>query len=227
MKPLLPAALLLSILAPAAPAVAQDGLTGSWTLGVAQLPEYEGSDQSLTIPSTGFRLEQGARYLELQGTSLRANLLASPSFEAGPVLSYRFGRQDADDAAVAALPEIDDTLEAGVFAALTFPVESGAVRPSAEIRGDVGDVHGGIVGTVSTYFGIEAAGAATSGLPVTDIGGGLKDAGIDLTVSYAVSDRSAVGGFVGYRRLLGDFADSPVVADENQLSVGLAFTRRF
>ena len=44
------------------------------------------------------------------------NLLDSPNWEFGPMVSYRFGRSEVQDPVVNALPPIDGGLEAGVFA---------------------------------------------------------------------------------------------------------------
>lgn len=239
------------------PASAQEPVTGFWTLGVAQLPDYEGSDDTQTLPLLGFRLERGGRGLVLQGTSLRADVLGSARIEAGPVLNYRFGRGDVANPAVAALPGIDGTAELGLYTALSLPAGQEAFRFSAEVLADVGGTHDGLIGTVSagygtvwsdrltvgaalsltavsdayarTYFSVGPGSAAASGLPAHDAGGGLQAGGLDLSVSYAVSDRMSVTGLVSYRRLLGDFADSPVVTtgSADQVTFGLTLSRSF
>ena len=253
----LPLAGLLGLALSIAPARAQDAITGTWTLGVVQTPDYEGSDHGQTLPLLGFRLERGSRYVELQGTALRANVLDRPGIEAGPILNYRFGRTDVDDASVAALDTIDGAFEVGAFAALSLPLNEGALRLSAEVLGDVSGTRDGVVGTLSagygralgdrlslglaaslsaasdgyaeTYFSVGAAGAAASGLPAFDAGGGIKDAGLDLSLVYRVTDRTSVTGLVSWRRLLGDFADSPVTTrgSPDQVTFGLALTRSF
>lgn len=81
-----------------------------------------------------------------------------------------------------------------------------------------------------TYFGINATGAAASGLQAFTAEGGIKDVGVSLTASYALSDRWSVVGYGGFRRLLGDFADSPIVetaGSADQFSAGIGVGYRF
>ncbi|MBA17394.1 MAG: structural protein MipA [Sphingomonas sp.] len=70
-------------------------------------------------------------------------------------------------------------------------------------------------GYADTYFSVTPAGAVASGLPVYDAEGGWKNWGAGLGGAYALTGDLTGGlllvGGVGYRRLLGDFADSPVV----------------
>jgi MipA family protein len=241
----------------ALPAFSQDSVTGSWTLGVAATPDYEGSEDIQAVPLLGFRFERGGRSLELQGTTLRANIVTGRGFEAGPVLNYRLGRDSVDNVAVAALPDVDATAELGAFVALGLPLASGEIRFSGELLADVGGVHDGAIGTVAatyrtalterlrvgvgasmtavsdsyavTYFSVSPLGAAASGLAAYEASGGLKDAGIDLSLNYALSERTSITGFASYRRLLGDFADSPIVTSgsEDQVTLGLAISRSF
>mgnify|MGYP001809552189 FL=1 len=74
------------------------------------------------------------------------------------------------------------------------------------------------------YFSVAAPGAAASGLPTYRAEGGLKDVGVGVGGSYAFNGRWSLNGFAGYRRLLGDAADSPIVDGEgspDQFSAGL------
>jgi outer membrane scaffolding protein for murein synthesis (MipA/OmpV family) len=88
-----------------------------------------------------------------------------------------------------------------------------------------GEVAARIVGDdyASTYFSVGAADAAASGLAPFSAKGGMNDLGVSATASYALTERWSLTGFAGYSRLLGDAADSPIVADEgsaNQFSAG-------
>jgi outer membrane scaffolding protein for murein synthesis (MipA/OmpV family) len=78
------------------------------------------------------------------------------------------------------------------------------------------------------YFSVTADGAALSGLPAYRASGGIKDVGASLTATYAISDKWFLAAQGGYRRLLGDFADSPVVdragsADQWSGAIGIGF----
>ena len=74
------------------------------------------------------------------------------------------------------------------------------------------------------------AGARASGLRHFDAKGGVKDFGTSLTAVYALSPKWSLIGFGGYRRLVGDFKDSPVVRDAgraDQFSGGVGIGFRF
>lgn len=76
----------------------------------------------------------------------------------------------------------------------------------------------------STYFGITPQDAAVSGLPTFAAGAGLRDARLVLGAFVPVSDRWFVGAGIMFQQLLGDAADSPIVAERGsafQLSGGL------
>ena len=88
-------------------------------------------------------------------------------------------------------------------------------------------------GYARTYFGIDSAASAASGLPAYSPGGGIKSASFGLggLVSLGGDLRKgfAVGGLLNYERLVGDAAGSPIVAmrgSPNQFSgaLGVAYT---
>lgn len=84
-----------------------------------------------------------------------------------------------------------------------------------------------------TYFGVTPAGALASGLPTYTPRGGWKDvtvggmAGVSLTGDLVEGGLMLVGGGI-YRRLMNDFADTPIVSiagkrDQWTGAVGLAY----
>ncbi len=80
-----------------------------------------------------------------------------------------------------------------------------------------------------TYFSVTPTGATASGLTAFAAKGGVKDIGLSLTATYALSDRWSLLGYGGYRRLVGDFKDSPIVrdagrADQFSGGVGIGFS---
>lgn len=85
------------------------------------------------------------------------------------------------------------------------------------------------------YFNIDAAGAQASGLsPYGDAGDGFKRAGINLLGTHAITGDLTKGltavGIVGYYRMLGDYKDSPIVAEAgsaDQFIAGLGLTYTF
>jgi outer membrane scaffolding protein for murein synthesis (MipA/OmpV family) len=85
-----------------------------------------------------------------------------------------------------------------------------------------------------TYFGINAPGAAASGLPVYAADGGWKNWRTSLFVAQSLTGelrapKLSLFGGLAYSRLLGDFARSPIVAtagDKDQFFglLGLSYT---
>lgn len=76
-----------------------------------------------------------------------------------------------------------------------------------------------------TYFGVSSADALASGLPTYTLKGGVRDLTLGLKATYRLNDRWSVSALGNYKRLLGDFADSPVVKIEgkpDQFLVGAA-----
>lgn len=80
------------------------------------------------------------------------------------------------------------------------------------------------------YFGIDAVGAAASGLPIYNAGGGIRDIGLSAKVGYALDQNWSIQLLGSYKHLTGGFKDSPVVDLEGstgQLSGALAIGYRF
>lgn len=235
------------------------GLRGDIVTGIAVIPEYEGAKHYTLIPLANGRVSLDKRYIEIEGVTARINVLNSDVIELGPVANLTFGRdRKIDSAAVARLGVIDDAFEVGGFAALNLPVgDSGRVRLAVQAVQDVSSVHKGWLGQASagyalraspklslsasasatyasgeyaqTYYSVTAPGAVASGLPSFDAEAGLKDIGVSLGVRYQVTDRWSINATGGYKRLLGDFADSPIVSqqgDANQwfAGVGIGFS---
>jgi outer membrane scaffolding protein for murein synthesis (MipA/OmpV family) len=231
-----------------------DAFSGYTTLGIAALPDYEGADDLRILPLVDGKLFWDERYIAVEGPAIRANVLNSETFEFGPVASFTFGRDDAiEDQAVARLGAIDDAYEVGLFGAVNFKLAGNdTLRVGVQGVQDVSDVHDGFVITgnatytapigkrltlmfdlgasyasddyAETYFSVTPAGTLASGLATFNAEGGFKDVGAQLTATYLVGDNWGIAANAGYRRLLGDFADSPVVAvggNPDQLSGGL------
>jgi MipA family protein len=136
--------------------------------------------------------------------------------------------------------------------------EGDMIRLSGQVLSDVSDVHEGVVGDLTasyrtrfgdklgvsfynsvsfandayadTYFSVTRAGALATGLKATTVEGGVKDVSFGVTATYDLSERWSLFAMTKYSRLLGDFADSPIVdleGDDNQFSVGLGIGWKF
>ena len=75
-----------------------------------------------------------------------------------------------------------------------------------------------------TYFGVTPANnLLVPELPAYDLDGGLKDWKIGLLVAHSIGGDDLLGGWqvfanTSYKKLVGDFADSPLVADRGAAS---------
>ena len=98
-------------------------------LGVALVPEFEGSSDRSAVPALIGRLVIGSTTLRLLGNSAQWSLLpANSPWALGPALSLRSSRdEDVEDALIKRLRPIDATVGAGVFAEYSW---SSLVNPS-------------------------------------------------------------------------------------------------
>jgi MipA family protein len=81
-----------------------------------------------------------------------------------------------------------------------------------------------------SYFDVSAIGSAVSGLPVYDAGAGFRDVGITFVANYELNENWSVNGIGSFSRIIGDAADSPIVAERgssNQFLGGLGFSYTF
>jgi outer membrane protein len=205
-------------------------------LGAAVVPDYEGSNDYQGVPFPFFRVHWRSGYsVELEGLTLRANLVRSAMWKFGPVIRYRMGREDVEDSAVDKMRDIDDSTEAGAF--LKVIVDNWDAR--VEAVADVSDGHDGyLIGFytgysvpidkslrmtfgasatyadddyMDTYFSIDENNSIRSGLDTYKADGGFKDVGATLSALYNMSKNWGIMSVVGYKRLLNDAKDSPIV----------------
>lgn len=216
-------------------------------IGLANVPDYEGSEDYQVVPVPIVRVDwRNGRYVEFIGSRLRANLVSGvEKWQAGPIINHNSGRDDVDNDRVDLLRTIDDTIEAGGF--VTF--DAGKWETYLEFLTDVDDEHDGSLVTfrqsykmplknrrlltfnfsltyadddyMETFFGIDADNAARSGLRTFAAEADFKDVEVSVAFLTKVSKRWNISYSLGYKRLLGDAADSPVVDDEG--SAGRVF----
>lgn len=240
-------------------AVAQDEPPAEWsfTLGGGGMyaPDYEGSDDYSVMPLPFVEVSWRDR-IRLSGLGIYATPFMTDGLRFDLGVRYDFGRYEDDNDALKGLGD----LEVGAVAVVRFGYEAGPVSLGLEVARDLTGDRNGLTATaeaeygiellddvrlnvkphitwaddeyMSNTFGITAAQAARSarGLASYDAGSGLKDVGIDLGIGYMMTDSIYVMGQVGYSRLLGDAADSPLVTDEgsaDQFSAMLGLTYRW
>lgn len=168
--------------------------------------------------------------------------------------------RDVKNRRVKLLPEVDSTMEFGGFARVNFKqvlMQTDTLSFGVEFA-KAAEGHEGYTASLQTsygiqiarpffmsvdakmtfadkdysnaYFGVTAAGAAASGLPVYAASAGLTKAEIGLSARYLFSPNWGLNGRVSYGRLLGDAAKSPIVKQEgsaNQFNATLGVLYRF
>lgn len=185
---------------------------------------------------------------------VRVSVFRYGAFDAGPVVGYHFGRDEDDADRLAGIGDIDGGFNVGGFAALRmapFLLDLAYVQQVTG-SGDLGHTIRLGAGwedqiseplTVSAYlsgvyasedymdahFSVSAAQAMASvaGLPAFDAEAGFKNVGLELGADYKLSERWAIRGKLGYSRLLGDAAISPITAAKDQFSGGFGLTYTF
>ncbi|MEM8595643.1 MAG: MipA/OmpV family protein [Pseudomonadota bacterium] len=127
-------------------------------VGVGVEPEYLGSEDIKPTPFATGRYDAGPVIFEARGTSLAfdaVSALSGGTFAAGPVIGYRFGRDDVDNAVVDRLATVDGSFEIGGFARYSvFNLLTTTDSLSFEVTTmfDVSDGHGGIVVTPGVSY---------------------------------------------------------------------------
>ncbi len=91
----------------------------------------------------------------------------------------------------------------------------------------IGYVRVGDRKVVRAYYGLTPEDSIASGLPAYSPGGGVQSAGVAALLMVPFGDRYGAGGFINYERILGDAADSPLVAHASVWRAGLIVVRRF
>lgn len=234
------------------------GLHGSIGIGAVVMPEYEGSKDHKTRAMPNINLFYGDS-LFLTRMSAGANLLRfkteqGVAITAGPLLALRRGRDQDNNEALNGLGDIDAGLDAGGFVRfrkqgwqasidvrqnVTNSDEGATVKLSAGHGMPLGQkfkLRANLEATwasadyMKTFFGINALQSAHSGLAQYEAGSGFKDAGASVMADYAITRDWAGYATIRYKRLLGDAADSPIVAglgSRDQVSAGAGIKYRF
>ncbi len=120
--------------------------------------DYLGSDDAKggVAPLARIQIGKGARYAQLHATKLSVNVLDNKSWNLGPLLNYRGGRDDdVDDSVVSQMQEIDATVEVGAFVSWTRANSKDRrkrIGVSLSALQDVGDGHDGyLIGAGAKY----------------------------------------------------------------------------
>lgn len=222
----------------AAPAWAQDGGGGrTITLGggAQTYPKFPGSDSYGInfLPIFGFRREGTPMPFEAPDDGSGFGILGRDSVvNFGPAIRLQNKREEDDVGAP--VGDVGFTVEVGGFVEVS-PSENFRLR--AELRQALGG-HDGLVGDLGAdfiirdentyifsigprarwadndfhdaYFGVPVA-IPASGLPAYNPNGGIYAYGAVAGLTWRVGRNWGLQGYVGYDRLVGDAADSPIV----------------
>jgi outer membrane scaffolding protein for murein synthesis (MipA/OmpV family) len=247
-----------------APASAQQRPATDWTVTVGAAvvgsPRFEGSERmrAMALPFFDVRFRDlfFASFNEGVGVNLLSRDIVGTGVEglaAGPLLRWRFGRDQDAAPVLRGLGDVDFAGEAGAFVSYTFQNiarlrvearrgfgghEGTLVDGSFSLIGRFGDVMVSVGPTLSwasgafnqTYFGVTPQQSARSGLAVYTPGSGLRSFGVNGTIGWRVTESIGVTAFGGWSRLQSVATDSPIIragGNPNQFSVGGAVTWRF
>lgn len=219
-------------------------------------PTYEGS-KDYEVRGAPFIAPAGlgeTSRVQFRGPDdLRFRAIEFNGFEAGPLVGWRFDRDDNDAARLRGLGDVDGGFVAGGYAAY----RAGPITPFVSYHHQLtGDDTGALIrfgadaklplyGRTSVtatagatyadddymdaYFSITQAQSAASvaNLAAYDADAGIKDVFLGLTSDVPLSDVWTLKLSGRYSRLVGDAADSPIVESENQFFGGLGLSYRF
>lgn len=235
------------------------GPHGVVAIGPGVVPEYDGSSDMRVLPFVMGDVRWGGLNVQIRGSGLRVNITPDSRFSFGPVIGARLPRNDADgrvgllpeiDTAIEAGGFVGYRFGGDQFG-------QGSLRTELSVLHDVSGTHNGLIATASasyaavsnrdvllsidtqaswansdytrTYFGIDTAGAAASGLAAYRPDGGIRDVGAGVTAGYWFSPQFGVTARAGASYLVGDIADSPVTREGRrwQPAGGVMLSYRF
>jgi outer membrane protein len=197
-------------------------------------------------------------FVQVIGPRLRSNFLPSDHWRLGLSGQFIKERDDVENDQVDDLEKVDSSLMLGVVGGYDFLADPHQdLVLEVEARQDVANDNGFLatlrgtyggrlteswrfdasVGStwasedyMSSYFGIDAADAARSGLDQFSADEGFKDVSFGGVLTYQLFERLSVSALANYTRLIEDAEDSPVVddaGDENQFFAGTLVNYRF
>jgi MipA family protein len=197
-------------------------------------------------------------YVQLFGPLLRSNFIPDDHWRLGVAGQFIKKRDDVHNDRVDDLESVDASVMLGLIGGYDFLADPRQdLILEVEARQDVANDNGflatirgtyrgrlteswGMVAFVgstwadddymSSYFGIDAANAAASGLDQFNADEGFKDVSFGGALSYRFLERWSVAALGTYARMLNDTKDSPIVddvGDANQFFGGALINYQF
>jgi MipA family protein len=218
-------------------------------LGVGYAPEYIGGDDYEFILQPSVNAKYGDFFLNTRGfgmaySGLGYNVIDDNDVKVGPIFNLDLGRDEDQSSDLQGLGDIGTTLLGGAF----VEYEPGNWRfTAAALFALAGDAEGfGInlgagydfkiskklvinpfIGSTwvsdeysETYFGIDSAQSARSGLPQYSASSGFNNFTIGLNTRYFFDQNWAILGIASYNKLSGSAADSPLTKQRGSDTFG-------
>ena len=221
------------------------------SLGVAMvvMPEFEGSEKYQFAALPVIEYDQGLFFFSaINGAGLR--IVDRPSFQMGPLVKYRYGRDQDDSDDLKGMGDVKGGAEAGLFANWQIFDQLGlktelmhGLGTAKGFTADLGlnyhtpltenlDLNLALEGRYADsdyneeYFGVSERQSRKSGYKAYNPGGGIKHVATQASLSYGLTESLKFGVFGEYKRLTGPAADSPLVkhGSADQFTGGLALT---
>lgn len=244
----------------ASPAAAFQAPPGGWTVTIgvmgAAVPVFEGADSMRFRPLPIFSVRAAGTSARWRAPddSIRIGLLEHDRLRVGVSGRLRAPREEKDSHALQGLRRVGWTPEVGVFAEIWA---SDVLRLSVDARQGIGGHRGFLVDmgadfvvrpepsyTLSigprlawasetymrSYFGVDAAHSALTGLPVYRPSYGLRSVGIVASAQVALTQAVTVHAYARYDRLVGPVAEAPLVrfrGSRNQFGIGAGISYTF
>ena len=230
-----------------------------WTFdigpGAVMAPWFEGGAYYRVLPVPNFDLRyQRDKVFVSARDGVGATVLDVAGFKAGPILRYRFARNEWDGPGLYGTGFVPFTVEAGGFLRYDLPFLAAKIELRRGLGGSNGLVFDALVDgklriadnfflsggprlsvTDATfnqaYFGINAAQSVNSGYAQYYPGAGLRSVGVGTSALWRISEKLTGVAFGSYNRLADIAAASPLVSgpagSPNQFVIGAALTWRF
>lgn len=223
--------------------------------GFGSTPDYIGSnDHRLRVlPIIDIRYKERLR---LAYNQLSYSAVIAGNWQLGPFLKFRSGRRERRNPILAGLGDVRGSIMAGFFARYRTDRMLAAVEYRHSVNNAQGQSvratfgHGlyqngqfAVAGILSgkwlsregvqTNFGVTEQQAARSeaGLPAFDASGGLNEVSATILARYKLRGKYRLYALIGYGRLVGDAANSPLVGEgggaADQTRLGIGFTTDF
>ena len=230
-----------------------------WTFdigpGVLVAPWFEGSAnyRVLPIPNLDLRYQRDKVFISARD-GVGATLFDADGFKAGPILRYRFPRNEGDGGYLLGMGNVPFTVEGGGFLRYDLPY----LAAKMELRRGLGGSNGLIFDALvdgklrlsptfflsagprlsvtddtynQAYFGVNASQSVNSGYAQYYPGAGLRSVGAGASSVWRVTNNLTFVAFGSYNYLADMAGNSPIVTgpggSRNQFILGSALSWRF